>query len=226
MFTTIFSEWTWQNVLVRILTSIVIGTFIGIDRGVKKRGGGARTTVTVCIGATVIMLLEQYMEILYLGKFDITRLGAQVISGVGFLGAGTILISGHQVKGLTSAASIWTSACIGLMIGIGFVDGAILATVIWIVCIHVIPFIEGNVYKRSRYMTLYIEAEDGKSITSVSKFLKEKECFIDSFDVDKPKAKGQNFQIVTTFKLPKQSNKEEYLRLIQELKGIVLVSEI
>lgn len=226
MFTTMFSAWTWQNVLIRIVSSLVIGAIIGIDRGAKKRGGGARTTVTVCIGATVIMLLEQYMEILYPDKFDITRLAAQVISGVGFLGAGSILISGHQIKGLTSAASIWTSACIGLTIGIGFIDGAAVTTAIWLLVIHLVPLIEDRVYKRSRYMTLYIEAEDGKAITNVSRLLKDKECFIDTFDVDKPKAKGQNFQIITTFQLPKQAIKEEHLKLLQDIKGVESVDEI
>ena len=116
MFTDRFSEWSWINILIRIVISAVIGMIIGIDRGVKRRGGGARTTITVCRGATMVMLMEQYLEELYPERFDISRIAAQVISGVGFLGAGSILISGHQIKGLTSAASIWTCACVGLAV--------------------------------------------------------------------------------------------------------------
>ena len=132
MFTLSFSAWTWENILIRIIVSLILGMVVGIDRGAKRRGGGARTTITVCLGATMVMLLEQYLETLYPGRLDISRIAAQVISGVGFLGAGSILVSGHQIKGLTSAASIWACACIGLGVGIGFLDGAVILTILWL----------------------------------------------------------------------------------------------
>lgn len=226
MFTTGFSEWTWQNILIRIIVSLVIGIVIGIDRGVKRRGGGARTTITVCLGATMVMLLEQYLEELYPERLDISRIAAQVISGVGFLGAGSILVSGHQIKGLTSAASIWTCACIGLAVGIGFVDGAVFLTVMWLAGVHMVPYIEDKVYKHSRYMTLYVEVEDGKAISNVSRQLKDNNCFIDSFYVDKPKAKGQHFQIVVTLRIQKKRNRDEFLHALQRLKGVMSVDEI
>lgn len=212
--------------MIRIMISLVTGIVIGIDRGVKRRGGGARTTITVCLGATMVTLMEQYFEVLYPERLDISRIAAQVISGVGFLGAGSILVSGHQIKGLTSAASIWTCACIGLAIGIGFIDGALILTAVWLAGVHLIPFIEDKVYKYSRFMTLYIEVGDGKAITNVSRQLKESGCFVDSFHVDKPKAKGQCFQVVATFQIPKKMSKEEFLNILQELKGVESVNEI
>lgn len=226
MFTLAFSDWTWGNIVIRITVSLVLGTVIGVDRGVKRRGGGARTTITVCLGASMVMLLEQYLEALYPGRLDISRIAAQVISGVGFLGAGSILVSGHQIKGLTSAASIWTCACIGLAVGIGFIDGAVLLTVLWLTGVHFVPYIENRVYKHSRYMTLYIEAASGREITLISRKLKEDHCFIDSFVVDKPKAKGQCFQIVTTFRIPKGISKETYLHTLQEITGMGMVNEV
>lgn len=226
MFTDYFTEWTWQNILIRILAALIIGAVIGIDRGVKRRGGGARTTITVCLGAAMVMLVEQYLERIYGGNVNVTRIAAQVVSGVGFLGAGSILVSGHQIKGLTSAASIWTCACVGLAIGIGFIDGAAVLTLCWLLGVHIVPFIEDKLYKHSKYMTLYIELEDGKAITAVSRRLKDDKCVIDTFDVDKPKAKGQKFQVVTTFKMPRHINKEEYLRLIQDMKGVLSVTEV
>ncbi|MDE6221997.1 MAG: MgtC/SapB family protein [Lachnospiraceae bacterium] len=226
MFTTGFSDWTWHNIFIRILVSLVIGIVIGIDRGAKRRGGGARTTITVCLGATMVMLLEQYLEELYPERLDISRIAAQVISGVGFLGAGSILVSGHQIKGLTSAASIWTCACIGLAVGIGFVDGAVFLTVMWLAGVHLAPYIEDKVYKHSRYMTLYVEVEDGKAITSVSRQLKDSNCFVDSFYVDKPKAKGQHFQIVVTLRIQRKRSRDEFLHTLQRLKGVLSVDEI
>lgn len=226
MFTLSFSDWTGSNILIRIVISLVAGMIIGIDRGAKRRGGGARTTITVCLGATMVMLLEQYLEALYPGRLDISRIAAQVISGVGFLGAGSILVSGHQIKGLTSAASIWTCACIGLAIGIGFVDGAVVLTGLWLMGVHLVPYIESKVYKHSRYMTLYIEVASGREITLISRKLKEDQCFIDTFVVDRPKAKGQYFQIVTTFRIPRGVHKDAYLRTLQEMDGLGTVNEL
>lgn len=226
MFTLSFSEWTWGSVMIRMALSLVIGMVIGIDRGAKRRGGGARTTITVCLGATMIMLLEQYLEALYPERLDISRIAAQAISGVGFLGAGSILVSGHQIKGLTFAASIWTCACIGLAIGIGFIDGAVMLTALWLAGVHFVPYVENKVYKHSRYMTLYIEAASGEEIMQVSRKLKEDRCFVDTFVVDKPKAKGQYFQIVTTFRIPKGVHKDTYLQALQEMKGLGAVNEL
>lgn len=226
MFTLSFSEWTWGSVMIRMALSLVIGMVIGIDRGAKRRGGGARTTITVCLGATMIMLLEQYLEALYPERLDISRIAAQAISGVGFLGAGSILVSGHQIKGLTFAASIWTCACIGLAIGIGFIDGAVMLTALWLAGVHFVPYVENKVYKHSRYMTLYIEAASGEEIMQVSRKLKEDQCFVDTFVVDKPKAKGQYFQIVTTFRIPKGVHKDAYLHALQEMNGLGAVNEL
>ncbi|MDE7251863.1 MAG: MgtC/SapB family protein [Acetatifactor sp.] len=226
MFTLLLSDWTWGNILIRMIVSLILGMVIGIDRGAKRRGGGARTTITVCLGATMVMLLEQYLEALYPERLDISRIAAQVISGVGFLGAGSILVSGHQIKGLTSAASIWTCACIGLAVGIGFIDGAVILTVLWLVGVHFVPYIENRVYRHSRYMTLYIEAATGREITLISRKLKEDNCLIDTFVVDKPKAKGQYFQIVTTFKIPKGTNRDAYLHILQETEGVGTINEL
>lgn len=212
--------------MIRMAVSLVIGMVIGIDRGAKRRGGGARTTITVCLGATMIMLLEQYLEALYPERLDISRIAAQAISGVGFLGAGSILVSGHQIKGLTFAASIWTCACIGLAVGIGFLDGAVILTALWLAGVHFVPYVENKVYKHSRYMTLYIEAASGREIMQVSRKLKEDQCFIDTFVVDKPKAKGQYFQIVTTFRIPRGVHKDTYLRALQEVEGLGAVNEL
>lgn len=226
MFTLSFSDWTWGSVMIRMAVSLVLGAVIGIDRGAKRRGGGARTTITVCLGASMIMLLEQYLEALYPERLDISRIAAQAISGVGFLGAGSILVSGHQIKGLTFAASIWTCACIGLAVGIGFIDGAVILTTLWLTGVHFVPYIENRVYKHSRYMTLYIEAVSGKEITHISRKLKEDQCFIDTFVVDKPKAKGQYFQIVTTFRIPKGIQKNAYLQSLREIEGVEIINEL
>lgn len=92
------AEWTIPNVLIRIVVSMILGCVIGLDRGLKKRGAGTKTNTIVCLGATLVMLTAQYMEVYFPGKSDLSRMASQVISGVGFLGVGTIIVSGHQVR--------------------------------------------------------------------------------------------------------------------------------
>ncbi len=226
MFFTAFSNWTPQNLIIRIMVSVVLGAAIGIDRGAKRRGGGARTTTTVCIGATLVMLMEQYLMQCFPDMADMTRMAAQVVSGVGFLGAGTILVAGRQIKGLTSAAGIWFSACVGLAVGIGFLDGAILVTVILIFVLHLIPGIERRIYAHSRYMTLHMEVENAKLITFLFHKLKEDGCVIDTYDANKPKAKRLPTVIEAVIHIPKKKNKDEYLMELRDIPGVLSVDDM
>ena len=221
-----FSNWTTESVLIRIVVSMLLGVFIGIDRGVKRRGGGARTTTTVCLGATLVMLLEQYVQQMFPGTGDMTRMAAQVISGVGFLGAGMILVSGRHIKGLTSAAGIWCSACVGLAVGIGFLDGAVIVTLLLILMLHIIPGIERKVYAHSRYMTLHMELEDDMLVTEIFHRLKEDGCVIDTFDTDKPKAKRLPRVIDTVILVPRKKLKDDYLMELREIPGVISVEEM
>ena len=219
MFLIDVSAWSLKNVIIRLLTATVLGGVIGIDRGAKRRGGGARTDAVVCLGAALIMMTGQYIEVLYPGLSDIARMSAQVISGVGFLGAGSILVSGHQVKGLTSAAGIWFCACIGLAVGVGFIDGAVAATMILLAGLHLLPLLEEKIYQYSRYVSLYVEADEGGAPADFLHYLKMDGCKIDRFDVDKS-GSVQSFTILTTVRLPKELNRDEYIEELSRLNGI------
>ena len=123
-----FAAWNIHNILIRVVVSAVLGGLIGLDRGMKHRGAGTKTITVVCLGATLVMLTEQYIQINFPGLANMNRLAAQVISGVGFIGVGTIIISKHRVRGLTTAATLWASACVGLAVGIGFIEGESMTT--------------------------------------------------------------------------------------------------
>jgi len=111
--------------------AMVLGGIIGFEREIGNRPAGFRTHTLVCVGSTLVMLTSEFLFKEYSGivNLDPARLGAQVISGIGFLGAGTILKLGPRVRGLTTAASLWVVACLGLAIGAGFYWGAIVATI-------------------------------------------------------------------------------------------------
>ncbi len=219
MFFADISAWTLRNIVIRLVTAMALGGLIGIDRGAKRRGGGARTDSAVCIGAALVMMTGQYIEIRWPGLADISRMASQVVSGVGFLGAGSILVSGHQVKGLTSAAGIWLSACIGLAVGIGFVDGAVLATLVLLAGLHLLPLLEEKIYPYSRYVILYVEADEGGASAEFLHHLKMDGCKVDRFDVDKSGGM-QSFTILTTIRLPKDLNRDEYIEELSRMRGI------
>lgn len=205
--------------MIRLAAAMALGGLIGIDRGAKRRGGGARTDSAVCIGAALVMITGQYMETQWPGLTDMSRMASQVVSGVGFLGAGSILVSGHQVKGLTSAAGIWFSACVGLAVGIGFVDGAVLATAILLTGLHLLPLLEEKIYRYSRYVIFYVEADEGGTSAEFLHHLKMDGCKVDRFDVDKSGGM-QSFTILTTIRLPKDLNRDEYIEELSRMRGI------
>ncbi len=226
MFFTSLTQWNVQNIVIRMLVAFLLGALIGIDRGVKRRGGGARTDASVCLGAAMVMMTAQYMDIYFPGGTDISRMAAQVISGVGFLGAGSIIVSRHQIKGLTSAAGVWICACIGLAAGIGFIDGAILVTLILMVGLHILPLIEERFYHHSLYVTLYIQAEDSRTASSLLHKLKADGCQIDMYDIERPKASGQPFTILSTVGISRKLKKDIYLKELSKLPGILSIDSM
>ena len=116
----VLREVTLWAVCLRLLTAFLFGGIIGMERGLKNRPAGLRTYMLVCVGSCLIMLTNQYLyQVTQTG--DPMRLGAQVVSGIGFLGAGTIIVTKrNQIKGLTTAAGLWACAGVGLSLGVGF----------------------------------------------------------------------------------------------------------
>ena len=120
-------ELTYLSVVLRIAAALFMGGALGLERGMKNRPAGLRTYMLVCVGSCLIMMTNQFI-FQTTGTGDPTRMSAQVISGIGFLGAGTIVVTQHnQIKGLTTAAGLWACAGAGLALGIGFYEGAITA---------------------------------------------------------------------------------------------------
>lgn len=147
---------SYIEIVLRIVLSLVIGGVIGLERGSKSQPAGIRTHSIVCLAACLIMMTNEYVSYKF-GTGDPTRLGAQVISGVGFLGAGTILITDKKkITGLTTAAGIWASAGIGLAIGVGFYEGAVLGAIsVWSVITMFQP-LKKYLQSRSKIIELYI----------------------------------------------------------------------
>ncbi|HIW14528.1 MAG: MgtC/SapB family protein [Acutalibacteraceae bacterium] len=147
------------SVTLRLALSLVMGGLLGMEREQKQRPAGFRTYMLVCMGSALVMLTGQYVAE-SMNMDDVMRMGAQVVSGVGFLGAGTIIVTGHQqVKGLTTAAGIWASACLGLAVGIGFYSGAIVGCALILLVLKGFHFLEQRISQRSRVINVFAELE-------------------------------------------------------------------
>lgn len=147
---------TNNEVLLRLLLSTVIGGIIGFEREKSNRPAGFRTHILVSVGSTLIMLVSMYAVP---EPADRSRIAAQVVSGIGFLGAGTILITGDRVKGLTTAASLWVSAGIGLAIGSGYYFGGIVTAIIVLVSLVILSKLEKNLLRGANRL-IRITAKD------------------------------------------------------------------
>jgi len=218
-----FTDWTMKNILIRIIASTILGTIIGFDRGMKHRAAGTKTITVVCLGATLVMLTEQYIQINFPGLANMTRMAAQVISGVGFLGVGTIIVSNHQVKGLTTAATLWASACIGLSIGIGFLDGGILISLMMLISLHISPQIEKYITKNSHYFNLILDIEKTQYLRDMIQDLKADNISIESFEIMKPKMKGQPVSVYMTLHTKRLMDNAEIYDLLTRSDKVISV---
>lgn len=149
------------TLVVRLLLACVLGGFIGYEREHTNRPAGFRTHILVCVGAALVMATSEFIFRQYGGltNIDPARLGAQVISGIGFLGAGTIIREGFSVKGLTTAASLWAVSCVGLAIGIGFYEGAVSATILIYITLIVLKKMEAHFTTKNRYRIIYVQSD-------------------------------------------------------------------
>lgn len=154
-------------IFVRLIIAAVLGGIIGLEREKLNRPAGVRTHMIVCLGSCLIMLLGEYMHRID-NTIDITRLGAQVVSGIGFLGAGAILKDGFSVRGLTTAATLWVVACVGLAVGGGFYSAGILTTLIVYSSLHFLGFTTKKGLRKN--ISVFVESLDN-TINNLQEFL-------------------------------------------------------
>ncbi|WP_324825186.1 MgtC/SapB family protein [Sinanaerobacter sp. ZZT-01] len=216
------------SVTIRLILSIFLGGMIGLERGSNKHQAGFRTHMLVCMGAALAMLTNQFIYETMSTASDPARLGAQVISGIGFLGVGTILVTGrHKIKGLTTAAGLWASACTGLAIGIGFYSGAIIAGILIFIVLAFLPSIELYFYKRSRMIDLYIETDSIKRVPPMLKFIRSLDVMIPETHLSRSETISEHtVGVHLSIKLAKHVDRDELLEEISNFEGIYLLEEI
>jgi len=216
------------SVFLRLLFAMLAGTVIGIDRAMKRRGAGIKTHVLVCMGAALVMLTAQYAsEVFNASKIDITRMGAQVISGVGFLGVGTIIVTGrNQVRGLTTAAGLWACACIGLAVGIGFWEGALVSLLLVIITFWLLVKLDSYVSHHSKVLDLYVELNTLKHASDFLKEVRNMEVKVENYEINKTKIKNDYVTALITIEMKYGNQREDVLNSLKEINGVMYVEEI
>lgn len=221
------------SITIRILLSLLVGGIVGMERERKNRPAGFRTYILVCLGSTLVMMTNQYVYQVY-SSGDPMRLGAQVISGIGFLGAGTIIVTGKsQIKGLTTAAGLWTSACCGLAIGIGFYEGAIIGSLAVMFTISGLQSFDTKMRKSSKYLDIYIEYKEAKSgFRDFLQYAKENQFEITNIQVSreefyhKEKDKALCISYILTLHSKTKRTHAEMINLLAQAKGIQYIEEL
>jgi putative Mg2+ transporter-C (MgtC) family protein len=212
------------EIVLRLVLAAVLGGFIGFEREHTNRPAGFRTHILVCIGSALVMITSEFAFAKYMGTADVdlTRLGAQVISGIGFLGAGTIIRDGFNVRGLTTAASLWAVACVGIAVGIGFYTGAIAATALVFITLMSLKKTEIFISKKSKNRTIVVEADDMPGqVGDISRLLEQFGIHIRNIKIYM--GKDKNLIIKLAVKLP---GKNVDLQAVSELASLAGVTKV
>ena len=215
------------TVAVRLVLAVICGACIGLERERKRRPAGFRTHILICLGAAMTTLTSQYIS-LELGLFtDMARLGAQVIAGIGFIGAGTIIITKRrQVKGLTTAAGLWADAVVGLCIGAGFFEAAIVATVIILLAEIVFSRLEYFIVSNARTINIVVEYIEGGDLGRIVDEIKQTSTHIIDLELTKTNKEERTCCAIFSLRIPRKITHGELISRVAKLSCVVAVEEL
>lgn len=214
------------TVLLRLLLAVLCGGAVGLERERKGRPAGFRTHILVCVGAVLCMMTNQYL-LQFIGQTDTARLGAGVISGISFLGAGTIMVTGQrQVKGLTTAAGLWASAAMGLAIGVGFYEAALMACAVIFIVERALQNV-GRRRSRVKRMELYLELCDTRTLGELIAALRGRGWRAEDIEVIKPEtAEKPSLIAFVTLHSGEAVSSEDVLTALRALEGVLRAEEM
>lgn len=223
----------FASLSLRLLLAMLLGGMIGMERARKGRAAGFRTYILVCMGAALTMLLGQYFHSTLEGIWgqtantDVARMGAQVINGIGFLGAGTIIVTGRQeVKGLTTAAGLWASACMGLAVGAGFYECVLLAFVLIVLSIRVLPRVENYAIENTRNLNIYVEFESMEDLGHLISRIKKQDVQILDVEFERVREEHLHPCAIFVLRMKRKMHHAQFLAAISQLETIRYIEEL
>ena len=219
-------EVTYLAVALRIVLAVIIGGLLGLERGLKNRPAGLRTYMLVCTGACLVMLTNQYVCQVF-GTGDPTRMAAQVVSGIGFLGAGTIIVTRHsQIKGLTTAAGLWTAAGVGLALGVGFYEAALMGGLAAFTVMTLLQRMDNRMHSTTKRVDVCLELESSLSLADFLRQVREMSLDISNVERDNGTGEVGSRCYTATIKSVKRRNHVELMDQIREIPGVIWIEEL
>ena len=213
------------SILVRLILAVILGGVIGVERATKRHAAGFRTYTLVCVGSAIAMLTNQFMFSQF-GGGDAGRLGAQVISGIGFLGAGTILVtSRNQIRGLTTAAGLWACACLGLAIGIGFYTLAIASVVLILAALTVFTYLENYFTDKTKSMDIHVELDTRTNLKDLIKYIRSNMMKVKSIEHN-PAYASSGLSVYTISIELEKNNKLTHKNVLEEIRKLEYVNYV
>ncbi len=221
------NELTTLSICIRLILATLLGGLIGIERGAHGQPAGIRTFALVCLGAALAAISDQYLVHTFQSG-DPSRLAAQVISGIGFLGVGTIIVTGkNYVRGLTTAASLWATACLGISIGAGYLTASLIAFALIYFVMLFLSRTSHFIDEYSKTMFLYLEVDCDAGILSVKQFANENNMLIKTMEKQKKQPLSKNDSVITVkFDLPEKIGHSKIIKKMYEIETIHYIEEI
>lgn len=220
---------TYQELIIRLVLAAVLGSAVGLERQRLDWAAGLRTHMMVCVGSALAMIVSAYgfTEVLTPGKviLDPSRIAAQVVSGIGFLGAGTILFLRHEViRGLTTAAGLWTVACVGLAVGSGLYAAGLIATVLALIILALLKPLEKSIFskRRQRMITLIINRQQA-SIELIEQAVNQEKLDLTQMVIQRGDQPNEDYvKLMLSYNTPK----EKLPALADRIRSINGIKEI
>ncbi len=198
------------EIFLRLVASVVLGGMIGFERGINH-DAGLRTHIIVCLGAASIMILSEAMVAVYDISSEVMRMSAQVVSGVGFLGAGSIIVDGNRVRGITTAAGLWTTACVGLVVGAGYYLIAFSVVVLMLASMLGLKSLKNKLRHKGTTYNVKLETSSASQVQRVFEKLVSESATIKNLRIEEV---GETSFMLLELKLPSKVTVED---LVKEL---------
>lgn len=221
-----FRALTLPSIALRMLMAVICGGLVGMEREYKRRPAGFRTHILICVGASITTMTSVYLMTVLHYTTDISRLGAQVIAGIGFIGAGTIIVTNHQrVRGITTAAGLWTVAIVGLAIGAGFYEGAVLTTVLVLFAESVFSKLEHWITRTSPEIYIFVEYGDRSCLEDMVLVLRQFQVKVLHLEIKHSRNVDKGGCAICSLRLPKKCSPDELLLHLRAVPGIESADE-
>jgi putative Mg2+ transporter-C (MgtC) family protein len=216
------------GITARLCMAVFCGGLIGLEREYKRRPAGFRTHILICMGAAMTTLASQYLYLEMHYQTDLARLGAQVIAGIGFIGARTIIVTRRQrIKGLTTAAGLWATAIIGLALGAGFYEGGILATILILTVELLLSKVAYQVRVHTPELNIYVEYKDRTCLDQVVQVLQSQDIRVLNMEVMRSaSSEGHSASAIFLLRLQRSLPANELLCTVTAIEGVATAEEL